>query len=57
MDLYFWIPFDSVVAFVAVLHNEGLYVRLASLGDKTIYGRLCVALIWKRKTITLGSSF
>jgi hypothetical protein len=38
MDLYFWIPFDSVVAFVAELHNEGLHVRLASLGDKTMGG-------------------
>jgi hypothetical protein len=36
MDLYFWIPFDSVVAFVAVLHNEGLHKRCASLGDKTM---------------------
>jgi hypothetical protein len=56
MDLYFWIPFDSVVAFVAVLHNEGLHVRLASLGDKN-HGRLCVAFIWKKKEISLGSSF
>jgi hypothetical protein len=36
MDLYFWIPFDSIVAFVAVLHNESLHVKLASLGDKTM---------------------
>jgi hypothetical protein len=38
LDLYFLISFDSVVAFVAVLHNEGLHVRLASLGDKTMGG-------------------
>ncbi len=38
MDSYFWIPFDYVVAFVEVLHNEGPQVRLACLGDKTIGG-------------------
>jgi hypothetical protein len=38
MDLYFWIPFDYFVAFVAALHNDGLHVRLANLGDKTMGG-------------------
>jgi hypothetical protein len=55
MNLYFWIPFDYVVAFVAVLHNEGLHVKLATLEKKT-WEALNNLDVEKNK-ITLGLSF